>query len=60
VPALEAALDIELGEFSDWRDPERIVVNVDTIYAELDPGHEQASPPELLTRMGTYLRRRRP
>jgi hypothetical protein len=55
---LEAALDIELGEFADWGDRERIAVNVDTIYAELDPSYEGASPPELLSRMGTYMRMR--
>jgi glyoxylase-like metal-dependent hydrolase (beta-lactamase superfamily II) len=58
MPALEAALDIDLGEFGDWGDRERIAVNVDTIYAELDPAYERASPPELLSRMGTYMRRR--
>jgi hypothetical protein len=58
MPALEAALDIDLGEFADWTDSERIAVNVDSIYAENDPEYERASPPELLTRMGTYLRRR--
>jgi glyoxylase-like metal-dependent hydrolase (beta-lactamase superfamily II) len=58
VPAFDAALDIDLGEFSDWGDRERIVVNVDSIYAEFDPGYTRASPPELLTRMGTYLRMR--
>jgi glyoxylase-like metal-dependent hydrolase (beta-lactamase superfamily II) len=56
--AMEAALDIDLGEFSDWGERERIVINVDSIYAELDPSYERASPPELLTRMGAYLRRR--
>ncbi len=56
--AEEAALDIDLGEFADLGDAERIMVNVDTIYAELDPGHERALPPELLGRMGMYLRRR--
>jgi glyoxylase-like metal-dependent hydrolase (beta-lactamase superfamily II) len=59
MPAFEAALDIDLGPFADWGDRERIVVNVDSIYAELDPLYARASPPELLTRMGAYLRRRR-
>jgi glyoxylase-like metal-dependent hydrolase (beta-lactamase superfamily II) len=57
-PALEAALDIDLGDFADWDDRERIVVNVDSIYAELDPSYERAGPPELLARMGAYLRMR--
>jgi glyoxylase-like metal-dependent hydrolase (beta-lactamase superfamily II) len=58
MPAMEAALDIDLGEFGDWGDSERIAVNVDSIYAENDPSYERASAPELLTRMGTYLRMR--
>jgi cyclase len=58
MPALEAALDIELGPFADWGDRERIAVNVESIYAELDSSYERASAPELLARMGTYLRRR--
>ena len=57
--AEEAALDIDLGEFADWGDQERIVVTVDAIYSELDGAHERAMPPVLLTRMGAYLRRRR-
>jgi glyoxylase-like metal-dependent hydrolase (beta-lactamase superfamily II) len=58
MPAFEAALDIDLGEFGDWLDRERIVVNVESIYAELDPAYERANPVELLTRMGSYLRLR--
>ena len=54
--ATEAALDIDLGEFADWGDRERIVVNIETIYAELDPQYERPIPPVLLTRMGAYLR----
>ncbi len=54
--ATEAALDIDLGEFAEWRDPERIMVNVDSIYRELDPDHEVVIPPVLLARMGAYLR----
>jgi glyoxylase-like metal-dependent hydrolase (beta-lactamase superfamily II) len=56
--AEEAALDIDLGPFADLGDAERIMVNVETIYAELDSGHQRAAPPELLARMGAYLRRR--
>ncbi|MBW2243145.1 MAG: MBL fold metallo-hydrolase [Deltaproteobacteria bacterium] len=32
--AMEAAKDIELGDFSSWGDAERIAVNVDTLYRE--------------------------
>ncbi|MBV9005447.1 MAG: MBL fold metallo-hydrolase [Solirubrobacterales bacterium] len=59
MPAAEAALDIDLGEFADWSDPERIAVNVESIYAELDPAYERPPAPVLLTRMGAYLRGRR-
>jgi hypothetical protein len=57
MPAAEAALDIELGEFADWGEPERIVVNVESIYTELDPSYELPPAPVLLGRMGAYLRR---
>jgi glyoxylase-like metal-dependent hydrolase (beta-lactamase superfamily II) len=56
--AAEAAIDIDLGEFAGWSDPERIVVNVESVYAELEPGYERAAPPALLGRMGAYLRAR--
>ena len=56
--SFDAALDIELGEFADWGDPERVVINVDSIYRELDPAHESAAGPELLTRMQRYRARR--
>jgi cyclase len=56
--SFEAALDIDLGEFADWGDPERIVVNVDSIYREIDPEHEAAAAPELFTRMQKYRARR--
>ena len=32
--AFEAAKDIELAEYSAWSDPERIAVNVDSLYRE--------------------------
>jgi glyoxylase-like metal-dependent hydrolase (beta-lactamase superfamily II) len=32
MPVEQAALDIALGEYRHWLDPERIVVNVDTLY----------------------------
>lgn len=33
----DAARDIELGPYDDWLDWERIVINVDSIYRELEP-----------------------
>ncbi len=58
MPAADAALDIDLGEFADWSDPERIAVNVESIFAELDPAYQRPAAPVLLTRMGAYLRGR--
>ncbi len=43
--ALAAARDIPLGEFASWSDPERIVVNVDTLYREF--GAPAAAPDTL-------------
>ena len=40
-----AADDIDIGDFRDWGDPERIAVNVATIYRELDPSLPPISPP---------------
>jgi len=40
--AREAARDIELREYSAWADPERIAVNVDSLYREFS-GDQQAT-----------------
>ncbi len=49
--AVEAARDIDLGAFKDWIDWERIVINVDTAYGELDPNHESPGVVGLFTQM---------
>lgn len=54
---LAAARDIPLGEFEDWSDPERIVVNVDTLYREFGAEPRPADPLRLLRAMGEYERR---
>lgn len=54
VSALDAAWDIELGEYADWGDRERTVVNVDTIYAGLDPGHQRLNAVQAFQEMGRY------
>jgi cyclase len=54
--SLEAAFDIDLGEFADWPDSERIVVTVDTVYHELDATHEKGDSMELFRQMGRYHR----
>jgi hypothetical protein len=49
--AFEAARDIALAEYSAWSDPERIAVNVDSLYREFR-GQETASDVlELFNRM---------
>ncbi len=48
---LEAARDIELSEFSHWSDPERIAVNVDSMYREFDSEREATDVLTLFTLM---------
>lgn len=38
MPAQQAARDIDLGRFAAWGEPERLAVNVHTVYLELAPG----------------------
>lgn len=45
--------DIDLGEWADVRESERIAVNVDTAYAELDPGHRRADVVTAFGRMAS-------
>jgi cyclase len=52
-----AADDIELGDFADWGDPERIVVNVATVYRELDSSLPAPEVPELFVRMAQWRAR---
>lgn len=49
--AAEAAKDIDLGAYKDWLDWERIAINVDTVYGELDPDHESAGVVGVFTQM---------
>ncbi len=49
-----AADDIDLSDFREWGDPERIAVNVATIYHELDPSLPALTPPELFVRMAQW------
>ncbi len=55
--ASDAAEDIDLGEFADWSDSERLVVNVQAVYAELDEGYELPPIPSLLVDMAHYAKR---
>jgi hypothetical protein len=49
--AFEAARDIELAEYSAWSDPERIAVNVDTLYREFSGEEAATDILELFRRM---------
>jgi glyoxylase-like metal-dependent hydrolase (beta-lactamase superfamily II) len=52
-----AADDIDVSDFRDWGDPERLAVNVATVYRELDPSLPPVSPPELFARMARWSAR---
>jgi cyclase len=52
-----AADDIDISDFRDWGDPERIATNVATIYRELDPSLPLLTPPELFVRMAQWSAR---
>lgn len=48
---VEATRDIELAEYSAWSDPERIAVNVDSLYREFSGAQATTDILELFTRM---------
>lgn len=52
--SVEAAFDIDLGDYGAWSDTERIVVNTDAVYAEAEPGHERMDVLTMLSEMGRY------
>lgn len=54
MPAAEAAFDIELGAYTDWSDSERIVVNTDTVYAEVLPDYTRMNILAMMSEMGRY------
>ena len=47
----EATRDIELAEYSAWSDPERIAVNVDSLYREFSGEEAVTDVVELFRRM---------
>ena len=57
LPARDAAHDIELGAYTDWRDAERIAVNVETAYREFRGGGDRANPLEMFARMAELAKR---
>lgn len=50
----EAIDDIDISEFADWGDPERVAVNVVSAYRELDPARPEASRVELFAEMARW------
>src|SRR6202035_2682390 len=50
----EAADDIDISDFADWGDPERIAANVVAAYRELDPAKPPSTPAELFLEMGRW------
>ncbi|MBV8950353.1 MAG: MBL fold metallo-hydrolase [Actinobacteria bacterium] len=52
--AMDAAWDVELGEYAHWADAERIVINVDAVYAELDARHRRLNVVDAFREMGRY------
>ena len=49
--ATEAAWDIELGAYGDWGESERIALNVDAVYREIDPTYQTPGVLPLFTLM---------
>ena len=49
--AFEAAKDIEISEYSSWSDPERLAVNVDSLYREFAGEQAATDVVELFSRM---------
>lgn len=48
--------DIDLGEWADLPEAERLAVNVDTVYAELDPTHHRSDIGTTFSRMAALAR----
>ena len=55
--AVTAADDIDIADFRDWGDPERIAVNVATLYREFDPSLPELPVPEQFVRMARWSAR---
>ena len=55
--AEQASDDIDISDFADWGEAERLAVNVETVYRELDPSRPDPSRPELFIRMARWAAR---
>lgn len=56
--ARAAAQDIDLGAFAAWHAPERVAINVDSLYREFDPDRPVKNRYELMREMARYADRR--
>jgi glyoxylase-like metal-dependent hydrolase (beta-lactamase superfamily II) len=54
---MDAAMDINLGDFAAWGDAERIAVNVSTLYREYRGGADPAGEPSPFAMMATLAKR---
>jgi hypothetical protein len=52
--SFQAARELDLGRFSDWAESERVAVNMDTIYRELEGQAEKTNVLELFGRMARW------
>jgi cyclase len=52
--ATAAADDIDISDFADWEDTERVAANVVAAYRELDPSLPSMTPPELFGEMARW------
>jgi cyclase len=50
----DAADDIDISDFADWGDPERLAANVVAAYREFDPARPAATPVELFIEMARW------
>jgi hypothetical protein len=57
VPAVDAADEIDLRDFSDWAAPERIVQNLEQFYCEFDTTRSAAPKLEIYQSMARWAKR---
>jgi len=57
--ATDAAWDIDLGAYADWGESERIALNVDAVYREIDPAYASPGVLPLFTLMAEIAATRR-
>jgi glyoxylase-like metal-dependent hydrolase (beta-lactamase superfamily II) len=52
--AEQAATELDLGRFAHWGNPERLVINVDSCYRDLDTEHPAPNVLDLFSRMARW------